>query len=79
MFFAGCSLGNSRPRQKALVPRELLVQQDDPRSPERGQSAFIQALIREVAYNTLAKRDRKIRHPEPVAPADASEHSRVTV
>ena len=27
----------------------------DPRSPERGQYAFVQALIREVAYNTLAQ------------------------
>ena len=36
--------------------------QADPRSPERGQYAFVQALIREVAYNTLAKRDRKVRH-----------------
>ena len=34
----------------------------DPRSPERGQYAFVQALIREVAYNTLAKKDRKVRH-----------------
>ena len=34
----------------------------DPRSPERGQYAFVQALIREVAYNTLARRDRKARH-----------------
>jgi tetratricopeptide (TPR) repeat protein len=50
------------PRLRALVRRELLVQLADPRSPERGQFAFVQALIREVAYNTLAKRDRKIRH-----------------
>ena len=50
------------PRLRALVRRELLVQQVDPRSPERGQYAFVQALIREVAYNTLAKRDRKVRH-----------------
>jgi class 3 adenylate cyclase len=50
------------PRLRALVRRELLVQLLDPRSPERGQFAFVQALIREVAYNTLAKRDRKIRH-----------------
>ena len=27
----------------------------DPRSPERGQYAFVQALVREVAYNTLAQ------------------------
>ena len=50
------------PRLRALVRRELLTLETDPRSPERGQYAFVQALIREVAYNTLAKRDRKSRH-----------------
>ncbi|MGZ6269449.1 MAG: adenylate/guanylate cyclase domain-containing protein, partial [Candidatus Limnocylindrales bacterium] len=50
------------PRLRALVRRELLTLQADPRSPERGQYAFVQALIREVAYNTLARRDRKTRH-----------------
>jgi class 3 adenylate cyclase/tetratricopeptide (TPR) repeat protein len=49
-------------RLAGLVKRELLVQRVDPRSPERGQYAFVQALIREVAYNTLAKADRKTRH-----------------
>ncbi|MEO7118763.1 MAG: hypothetical protein ABIZ34_07310, partial [Candidatus Limnocylindrales bacterium] len=42
--------------------RELFAHETDPRSPGRGQYAFVQALIREVAYNTLAKRDRKTRH-----------------
>jgi class 3 adenylate cyclase len=51
-----------RPRLAGLVRRELLVLDVDPRSPERGQYAFVQALIREVAYNTLSKRDRKVRH-----------------
>ncbi len=46
----------------ALVRRELFTQERDPRSPERGQYAFVQALIREVAYNTLARKDRKTRH-----------------
>jgi class 3 adenylate cyclase len=50
------------PRLRTLVRRELLVQMVDPRSPERGQYAFVQALIREVAYNTLARNDRKVRH-----------------
>ena len=45
-----------------LGGREILTLQSDPRSPERGQYAFVQALIREVAYNALAKRDRKARH-----------------
>ena len=49
-------------RLRSLVRRELLTLEADPRSPERGQYAFVQALIREVAYNALAKRDRKTRH-----------------
>ncbi len=49
-------------RLRALTKRELLVVDVDPRSPERGQYGFVQALIREVAYGTLAKRDRKSRH-----------------
>jgi class 3 adenylate cyclase/tetratricopeptide (TPR) repeat protein len=49
-------------RLRSLVRREVLAFETDPRSPERGQYAFVQALIREVAYNTLAKRDRKSRH-----------------
>ena len=45
-----------------LVRRELLRPRLDARSPERGQYAFVQALIREVAYNTLSHKDRKTRH-----------------
>ncbi|HEY6057413.1 MAG TPA: adenylate/guanylate cyclase domain-containing protein [Candidatus Limnocylindrales bacterium] len=47
---------------RELVRREILVFDTDPRSPERGQFGFTQALIREVAYGTLARRDRRIRH-----------------
>ena len=50
------------PRLRGLVRRELLTLEADLRSPERGQYAFVQALIREVAYNTLARADRKRRH-----------------
>jgi class 3 adenylate cyclase/tetratricopeptide (TPR) repeat protein len=50
------------PRLRTLVRRELLALEADPRSPGRGQYAFVGALIREVAYNTLARRDRKVRH-----------------
>ena len=46
----------------SFLSREILTLDTDPRSPERGQYAFVQALIREVAYNTLARRDRKTRH-----------------
>jgi len=46
----------------SLVRHEILVLRADPRSPERGQFAFVQGLIREVAYNKLARADRKARH-----------------
>ena len=49
-------------RLRALVRRELLTLEIDPRSPELGQYAFVQTLVREVAYNTLARRDRTARH-----------------
>ena len=45
-----------------LVQRELLVVDDDPRSPERGQHRFVQGLLREVAYGTLSRDDRRARH-----------------
>jgi tetratricopeptide (TPR) repeat protein len=49
-------------RLVALVRRELVVRDTDPRSAERGHFAFVQSLVREVAYSTLARRDRKARH-----------------
>jgi class 3 adenylate cyclase/tetratricopeptide (TPR) repeat protein len=45
-----------------LVRKEVLGVQADPRSPERGQYGFLQDLVRRVAYETLARRDRKARH-----------------
>ena len=50
------------PGLRSLVQHEILVQRADSRSPERGQYAFVQGLIREVAYNKLARSDRKARH-----------------
>ena len=49
-------------RLHALVRREMLTLEADPRSPEQGQYGFVQGLIREVAYGTLAKRDRRRLH-----------------
>ena len=45
-----------------LVRKEVLGVQADPRSPERGQYGFLQDLVRHVAYETLAKRDRRAKH-----------------
>ncbi len=49
-------------RLRGLVRREVLTLDTDPRSPERGQFGFTQALVREVAYATLSKRDRRTKH-----------------
>ena len=45
-----------------LVRKEILDLEQDPRSPERGQYHFVQGLIREVAYERLARRERLARH-----------------
>jgi predicted ATPase/class 3 adenylate cyclase len=45
-----------------LVRKEILSLQADPRSPERGQYGFLQDLVKRVAYETLSKRDRKLKH-----------------
>ena len=47
---------------RGLVRREMLTQEADPRSPERGQYGFVQGVVREVAYGTLAKKDRRRLH-----------------
>ncbi|HET9879811.1 MAG TPA: adenylate/guanylate cyclase domain-containing protein, partial [Candidatus Limnocylindria bacterium] len=49
-------------RLRGLVRREMLTLEADPRSPELGQYSFVQALVREVAYGTLARRDRRRLH-----------------
>ena len=50
------------PLLASLVRKEILTVETDPRSPERGQYGFLQALVQKVAYDTLSRRDRKARH-----------------
>ena len=56
----------SRPDLRAglasLAERQLITLDTDPRSPERGQYGFGQALVRRVSYETLGRRERKQRH-----------------
>jgi tetratricopeptide (TPR) repeat protein len=59
---SGHDAATLEPRLKMLVRRELFDVEIDPRSPERGQYRFVQSLIREVAYGTLARRERRTRH-----------------
>jgi class 3 adenylate cyclase/tetratricopeptide (TPR) repeat protein len=45
-----------------LVRREVLSVSADPLSPERGSYGFAQNMLRQVAYDTMSRRDRKDRH-----------------
>jgi tetratricopeptide (TPR) repeat protein len=45
-----------------LVRREVLRVSADPLSPERGNYQFAQEMLRQVAYDTLSRRDRKTGH-----------------
>ncbi len=45
-----------------LVRREVLMVRADPLSPDRGQYGFVQTMFRQVAYETLSRRERKARH-----------------
>ena len=51
-----------QPVLTSLVRKEVFFLELDPRSAERGQYGFLQDLVRRVAYETLARRDRKARH-----------------
>jgi class 3 adenylate cyclase/tetratricopeptide (TPR) repeat protein len=51
-----------RDRLAELLRREVLTVSADPLSPERGSYRFAQDLLRQVAYDTLSRRDRKARH-----------------
>ena len=59
---AGVAEETLRPTLATLARKEMLVLDTDPRSPERGQYGFVQALIQRVAYETLSRRDRKAKH-----------------
>jgi class 3 adenylate cyclase/tetratricopeptide (TPR) repeat protein len=54
--------GELRRHLDELVGREILLLDDDPSSPERGQYRFIQGVLREVAYGRLSRRERQARH-----------------
>ena len=45
-----------------LVRKQVLTIRADPLSPDRGQYAFAQGLLRTVAYEMLSRSERKPRH-----------------
>jgi len=59
---SGLEMTALEPLLTALVRKEAVALQADPRSPEHGQYAFLQDLVRHVAYETLSKRERRAKH-----------------
>ena len=49
-------------RVASLVEREVLAYDDELRSPASGQVAFVQDLVRELAYRTLSRAERQSAH-----------------
>jgi class 3 adenylate cyclase/tetratricopeptide (TPR) repeat protein len=45
-----------------LMRREVFTVSANPLSPEKGSYGFAQNMLRQVAYDTLSRRDRKARH-----------------
>jgi tetratricopeptide (TPR) repeat protein len=45
-----------------LLRREVLSVSADPLSPQRGSYRFTHQMLRQVAYRTMSRRDRKARH-----------------
>ena len=59
---SGLAEAELEPLLQSLLRKEVLSIQADPRSPERGQYSFLQDVVRRVAYETIAKKDRKAKH-----------------
>jgi class 3 adenylate cyclase/predicted ATPase len=58
----GVAEAELEPLLASLLAKEILSVQADPRSPERGQYAFLQDIVKRVAYETITKRERKAKH-----------------
>jgi class 3 adenylate cyclase/tetratricopeptide (TPR) repeat protein len=54
--------GEVEPILASLTRKELLAIDTDPRSPERGHYGFLQALVQRIAYETLARPERRALH-----------------
>ncbi len=58
----GMSEEELEPILVSLVRKDLLSVQSDPRSPERGNYGFLQALVQRIAHDTLSRKEQKARH-----------------
>ena len=55
-------MAEAQGRIAALIRRELVTLDDELRSPGRGQLAFVQEVVHDVAYSTVSLRDRRTLH-----------------
>ena len=55
-------LAEARALVESLMRRELVTIDDELRSPGRGQLVFVQEVVRDVAYSTVSRRDRRMLH-----------------
>ena len=56
------TMATSTPSSDSLVRKEIIALTTDRFSAEVGQYRFVQAMVRQVAYGTQSRRDRKQRH-----------------
>jgi predicted ATPase/class 3 adenylate cyclase len=59
---SGVAVEELEPTLMSLLRKEILSVQADPRSPERGQYAFLQDIVKRIAYDTLSRKERKAKH-----------------
>ena len=59
---AGASPIQVRPSVDRLVRQQILAANDDPRHAPAGRFGFQEQLVQEIAYRTLARRDRRRGH-----------------
>jgi len=59
---SGINADALKERLDGLVRHQLLILDVDALSSERGQYRFVQGVVREVAYQSLAKRERRAKH-----------------
>jgi class 3 adenylate cyclase/tetratricopeptide (TPR) repeat protein len=59
---SGLDESELEPLLASLVRKEIFSLSADPFSPERGQYGFLQDLVKKVAYETLARKERKALH-----------------
>jgi tetratricopeptide (TPR) repeat protein len=59
---SGVSEPKLEPLLAGLLGKEILAVQADPRSPDRGHYSFLQDIVKQVAYETISRRERKAKH-----------------